>query len=67
MTYKLNFVSLNDMIWLNKFRIITSERSERSFYEQSYIGRLDDIQTALKRLKKLKKFEIHFYEHFRTS
>ena len=28
----------------------------------------DDIQTALKPFKKIRtKFEIHFYDHFRTS
>ena len=28
------------------------------------MGHLDDIQTALKPLKKSKKFEIHFHDHF---
>ena len=32
--------------------LITRERSKRSSYQQSYMGRLDDIQTALKPLKK---------------
>ena len=41
--------------------MITSERSEWSSYYQSYIGRLDDIQTALKSFKKtLKKLEYIF-------
>jgi len=31
--------------------VITSERSGRTFYLQSYIGHLDDIQTALELLK----------------
>ena len=49
------------------FPIITSEQSERSSYYQSYMGRLDDIQTALKPLKKWEKTEIPFYDPFRTS
>ena len=47
--------------------LITKERSERDSYYQSYMGRLDDIQTALKSLKKIGKIEINFYGHFRTS
>ena len=48
--------------------IITSERNERSHYYQSYMGRLVEIQTALKPLQKIsEKNEIHFYEHFRTN
>ena len=47
--------------------MITSERSEKSFYKQSYVRRLNDIQTALKHFKKLEKIEIHFYDHFKTS
>ena len=35
--------------------VITSERSEQSFYQESYMGRLDDIQTALKPFNKLGK------------
>ena len=34
--------------------VMTNERNERSSYCQSYIGSLEDIQTALKPLKKLK-------------
>ena len=44
-------------------QFVTSERSERSSYLQSYMGRLDDIQTALKPLKKRKKMEINFNDH----
>ena len=44
-----------------------SERSERSSYWQSYIGRLDDIQTALKPLKKSEKIEINVQYDVRTS
>ena len=46
---------------------ITSEWSERSFYEQLFMGRLNDIQTALKLKKKSEKIEIDFYDHFRIS
>ena len=35
--------------------VITSERSERSSYEQSYMIRPVDIQSALKPLKKSEK------------
>ena len=35
--------------------IIASERSERSFYKQSYIDCLDNIQTDINPLKKKKK------------
>ena len=45
-------------------RLITNERSERSSYNQSYMGRLVDIQTALKPLKKWDKIEIYFYDHY---
>ena len=31
------------------------------------MGRHDDIQTALKPLKKSEKIEINFHNHFRTS
>ena len=41
-------------------QFVTSERSERSSYLQSYMGRLDDIQTALKPLKKIEKIEKKF-------
>ena len=34
-----------------------NERSERISYLQSYIGRLNDIQTALKSLKKSEKLK----------
>ena len=34
-----------------------SERSEQSSYQQSYMGRLDDIQTVLKPLRKSEKIE----------
>ena len=47
--------------------IITSERSERCSYYQTYLGRLVEIQTALKPKKKSEKIEIEFYDHFRTS
>ena len=40
--------------------IITSERNERSSYQQSYMGHLGDIQTALKPLKKGKKLKYIF-------
>ena len=46
---------------------ISSERSERRSYYQSYMGHLEDIQTALKPLKKIGKIEIIFYDHSRTS
>ena len=35
--------------------IFMSERSERSSYQQSYIGRPVDIQTAVEPLKKIAK------------
>ena len=41
--------------------------SERSFYWQSYIDRIDDIQTTLKPLKKWEKIYIYTYDHSRTS
>ena len=44
-----------------------NERSERISYLQSYIGRPNDIQTALKPLKKSEKIEIHFHGHVRIS
>ena len=44
-----------------------SDRSERSSYLQSYMGRLDDIQTVLKHFKNFGKIEIDFQDHFRTS
>ena len=31
------------------------------------MGRIDDIQTALKPLKKSEKIEIHFYDDFKTK
>ena len=31
------------------------------------MGRLDDIQTALKPLKNIEKIEINIHDHFRTS
>ena len=40
--------------------IITSERSERCYYYQSYVGRLDDIQTAFKPKIKNKKLKYIF-------
>ena len=40
---------------LNNVWIFISERSERSFASQSCIRRLDDIQTALRPLKKSEK------------
>ena len=49
--------------------IIRSKRSKRSSYEQSYVGRLDDIQTALKSFKKLKEnlmIILELDESFRT-
>ena len=48
-------------------RIITSERSEPNSHYQSYMGRIDDIQTALRPIKNRKKIEINFHGHFRTS
>ena len=47
--------------------MITSERSERSSYKQLYVSRPDDIQIALKPIKKSEKIEINFYNHSRTS
>ena len=41
--------------------IVTSERSERSSNYQSYIGRLDDLQTALKVFKKNHKKLKHIF------
>ena len=51
--HNIEYSSLRSLYksFLKKVSIITSERSERSAYQQSYMGRLDDIQTALK-LKK---------------
>ena len=39
---------------------VTSERSERCSYKQSYICSLDDIKTALKPFKKIGKNEYTF-------
>ena len=47
-------------------RVIASGRSGRRFYQQSYIGRLDNIQAALKP-KKSEKIKIQIYEHFKIS
>ena len=59
---------------MDKFRFIkyiansiTSGRSERSSYYKSYMGHLDDIQTALRPLKKIGKCEIYLYDHSRTG
>ena len=41
-------------------RIITSERRGRSSYQQLYMGRFVDIQTALKPLKKSEKLKYIF-------
>ena len=41
--------------------LITNERNERSSYQQSYIGRLDENQTTLKPLKIPKKMPWSFY------
>ena len=38
--------SLEDFKFVIFCKIITNERSELSSYNQSYMGRLDDIQTA---------------------
>ena len=46
---------------------ITSERSEQSSYKESYMGHPDDIQTALKPLKKLENIEINLYNHLRLA
>ena len=54
-------------IYIAYMHFITSERSEQSSYWQTYLGRFDDMQTALRPLKKSEKIEIHFYGHFRTS
>ena len=35
--------------------LITSEWSEQSSYQQSYIGRLDDNQIALRPIEKIRK------------
>ena len=45
-----------------EIQVITSEQSEWSFYQQSCMGNLDVIQTALKPLKRSEKIEIDFYE-----
>ena len=42
--------------------LIMCKRSESN--QQSYMGHLDDIQTALKPLKKSEKIEIQSYEYF---
>ena len=47
--------------------IITSEQSEWSSYYQSFIGRLDNIQTAIKPLQKSEKIIINFHENFRAN
>ena len=47
--------------------LITNERSERSFYQQSYIVRLDDIQTAFKPLKKIGKSLNNFSWSFKDE
>ena len=39
-----------------------SEQSERSSYQQSYTGRLVDIETAPKPVKKSKKIENKLYD-----
>ena len=43
------------IVFIYYFCIITSERSERSSYQQSYMGRPVNIQSALKPLKKIGK------------
>jgi len=40
-----------------------SEANEVPISSHTYMGRLNDIQTALKPFKKM---EMHFYDHFRT-
>ena len=57
----------NDIPFISSITIITSERSGQSSYYQSYMGHLDDIQTALKPLKNRKILKQNFYDHFRTS
>ena len=41
-----------------------SEQIEQSSYQQSHMGRLIDIQTALKPFKKI---ELNFYDHFNSD
>ena len=54
-------LSVRKTIGISKrVELITSERTERSFYYQSYIGHLDDIQKALNPLKKSEKFKYIF-------
>ena len=64
--YSQNYNQVNK-IYRITYYVIMSERSERSSYQQSYIGHLDDIQTALKPLQKSEKIETNFHGHFRTS
>ena len=57
----------NDIPFISSITIITSERSGQSSYYQSYMGHLDDIQTALKPLKKSEKIEINLYDRLRLD
>ena len=64
------FVRKNEKVivkTISSYILVTNERSERCSYYQSYMGRLDDIQTALKPLKKSENIDINFYDHFGTS
>ena len=64
---KSNNTQKNKLCIHIKENLITSERSKRSSYYQSYMGYFVDIQTALKPLKKIGKIEIKFYDYFSTS
>ena len=44
--------------------MIMSVQIEQNSYSQSCVGRLDDIHTAVKPLKKIER---NFHDHFRTS
>ena len=44
-----------------RISLITSKRSERSYYYQSYMSCLVDIQTNLKPLKKKEKIDTYFF------
>ena len=70
--YKLVFKFVQDQfqdqfVQAHSIYRITNERSQRSSYKQSYIGSFDDIQIALKPLKKAEKMYINFQDHFKTT
>ena len=53
--HSLNSHNYHSFFSVVSFIVVTSERSDRSTYQQSYICHLDDIRTALKPLKKSEK------------